>query len=138
MNKEALLLDYIESKKSEKFEFGVNDCPLFLAGAIDTMHHTKLVEKYRGKWSDKKSAWKYAKNHGEIQDHLRDLGCVEVGFNFAQLGDIIIMEQKLAHDKSWKSAVICIGDKTAVMTTAGLKVVNNTQLPNVKEVLRWV
>lgn len=138
MNIESALLNYIESKQGVAFEFGVNDCPLFVAGAIDTMHKTDLESKYRGKWHDKKSAWKYAKKNGEIQGHLRELGCVEVGFNFVQLGDIIIMQQKLAHQKSWKSAAVCIGDKTAVMTTEGLKVVNNAQLPNIVEVLRWV
>lgn len=137
MNKELKLLKYIESRIGLPFEFGVNDCPLFITGCVDAMYDTKLRNKYLGKWVDKKTAWKYSRKHGEIQDHFKAWGCVSVEINFMQTGDIIIMSQELAHSKSWKSAAIYTGSKVAIMTLEGLKIVTIKELMGVKEVLRW-
>jgi len=138
MIKELKLFNYIESQKGIPFEYGKQDCPLFVAGAIDAMHGSKLREKYTGLWKDKKSAWKYVKKFGDLSQHLKKIGYKSVDFSFIQTGDIIVMEQKLAHEKKWHSAAVFTGSKVAIVTDLnGVEIVLLSKVPNVCEVLRW-
>ena len=55
-----------------------------------------------------------------------------------QTGDIIVMEQRLAHEKKWRSVAICIGSKVAVVTEEnGVELVTINNIPNMTEVMRW-
>lgn len=138
MNKELKLIKYIESQIAVPFEYGVQDCPLFIAGAIDTMHGLNLREKYTGLWHDKKSAWKYAKKNGSLSENIKNLGYKSVEFSFIQTGDIIIMEQRLAHEKKWHSAGIFTGSKVAIITDLnGVEIIPLNKVPNACEALRW-
>lgn len=138
MNKELRLLKYIESQIGIHFEFGVHDCPLFVAGAIDAMHNTELRKKYTGLWHDQKGAWKYAKKNGGLSEQIKKLNYKPVEFPFIQTGDIIIMEQRLAHAKKWHSAAVFTGSKVAVVTDLnGVELIPLNKAPNVCEVLRW-
>jgi len=120
------------------FEFGKNDCPLFIAGAIDAMHNTNLREEYTGLWHDKKTAWKYAKKYGSLSKQIKKLGYRPVEFSFIQTGDVIIMEQKLAHEKKWHSAAVFTGSKVAIVTNFnGVEIIPINKVPNACEVLRW-
>lgn len=131
-------MKYIERQIGIPFEFGKQDCPLFIAGAIDAMRGTKLREKYTGLWHDRKSAWKYAKKHGGLSEQLKKLGYKPVEFPFIQTGDIIIMEQRLAHEKKWHSAAIFTGSKVAIVTDInGVEIIPLNKVPNAREVLRW-
>lgn len=136
--KEIALIEYIESQMGLPFEFGKNDCPLFVAGAIDAMHDTKLRDKYTGLWHDKKSAWKYLRKNGGFSKVLYGLGFTLVELPYIQTGDIILMEQRLAHEKKWHSAAVFTGSKVAIMTdTNGVEIVNIDKVPNLCKVLRW-
>lgn len=138
MTKELKLLKYIESQIGIPFEFGKQDCPLFIAGAIDAMYDTDLRKKYTGLWQDKKSAWKYAKKNGDFSEHLKKIGYKTVDFPFIQTGDIIVMSQKLAHEKQWHSAAVFTGSKVAIVTNSnGVEIIQIKQVPNACEVLRW-
>lgn len=139
MVKELKLFKYIESQIGIPFEYGKNDCPLFIAGAIDVMHDTNLREKYTGLWHDKKTAWKYAKKNGNLSKQIKKIGYQPVEFPFIQTGDIIIMQQKLAHEKKWHSAAVFTGSKVAIVTDLnGVEVIPLNKVPNVCEVLRWL
>jgi hypothetical protein len=97
---EIALHDYIQDQLGKPFEFGYNDCPLFVAGAIDAMKGTELR-------------------------HI-------------QTGDVIVMEQRLAHEKKWRSVAVCIGSKVAIVRDdIGVEIVNIFKVPNITEVLRW-
>lgn len=136
MTKELKLLKYIESQIGIPFEFGKQDCPLFIAGAIDAMHGTNLREKYTGLWHDRKSAWKYVKKHGTLAEQIKNLGYKTIELPFIQTGDIISMEQRLAHEKKWHSAAVFTGSKVAVLTDNGVEIIPLNQVPNMCEVLR--
>ncbi len=139
MTKELKLIRYIESQIGTPFEYGSHDCPLFILGAIDAMHGTKLREKYTGLWHDKKSAWKHVKKHGTLAEQIKNLGCkIIIELPFIQTGDILIMEQRLAHEKKWHSAAIFTGSKVAIVTDInGVEIIALNKVPNVCEVLRW-
>jgi DNA-binding Xre family transcriptional regulator len=136
VTKELKLINYIENQIGIPFEFGVHDCPLFIAGAIDAMHDSNLREKYIGLWHDRKSAWKYAKKNGGLSTQLKKIGYKPVKWPFIQTGDIIVMEQRLAHEKKWHSGAIFTGSKVAVLTDDGVQIITLSRVPNVCEVLR--
>ena len=134
---EIKLHNYVESQIGIPFEFGVNDCPLFVLGAIDIIHGTEHKKEFIGKWTDQKSAWKYAKKNGDIYKHLLTWGYKRVDIQFIQIGDIIIMAQDLAHAKKWRSVAVCMGSKIAIVSNEnGVELVNIRQVPNVTGVVR--
>jgi len=135
---EIALHNYVQEEIGKPFKFGVNDCPLFVAGAIDAMKGTSLRDEYTGKWESQKSAWKYAKKHGDISEQLKSKGCVNVELTHIQTGDIIVMEQRLAHEKYWRSVAVCLGSTVAIVRDdIGVDVVTINQVPNLTEILRW-
>ena len=135
---EIKLHSYVESQIGIPFEFGVNDCPLFTLGAVDIMCNTEYKGQFVGKWTDQKSAWKYAKRHGDIYEHLQSYGFKRVDIQFMQVGDILIMAQDLAHAKKWRSVAVCMGSKVAIVTNeTGVELVNIRDVPNVTGVVRW-
>ena len=55
-----------------------------------------------------------------------------------QTGDIVVMEQKLAHEKKWRSVAVCVGAKVAIVTEQnGVELVAIKDIPNLTEVMRW-
>lgn len=138
VTKELKLIKYIESQIGIPFEFGKQDCPLFVLGAIDAMHGTNLRQKYTGLWHDQKSAWKYGRKHGGLSENFKKIGYRSVEFAFIQTGDIIIMEQKLAHERKWHSAAVFMGSKVAVVADVkGVEIISLNKVPNACETLRW-
>ena len=135
---ELALIHYVESLYGKPFEFGVNDCPLFVAGALDIISGSSHRQQLEGQWHDKRSAWRYIKENGDIPTHLRNAGCTTVDFPQMVVGDIVCMEQKLAHEKKWHSAGVCMGLQVAIMTNEnGLILADIGSIPNGTEVYRW-
>ena len=135
---EIALQEYVQEQLGKPFEFGYNDCPLFVAGAIDAMKGTELRDKYTGLWHSQASAWKYAKKNGDLSEQLKKLGFKTVELSHIQTGDVIVMEQRLAHEKKWRSVAVCIGSKVAIVRDdIGVEIVNIFKVPNITEVLRW-
>lgn len=137
MTRELKLLSYIESQMEIPFEYGVHDCTLFVAGAIDVMYNTKLRNKYTGLWHDKKSAEEYRIKNPTLSKVLYKVGYKTIDFSFIQTGDIIVMEQKLEHEEKWQSVSVFTGSKVAMMTDAKcVELVPLNKVPNICEVLR--
>ena len=135
---EIRLHNYVENQIGVPFKFGVNDCPLFTLGAIDIMLGTDYKKEFDGKWDDQKSAWKYAKKHGDIYEHLLKWGFKRVNIQYIQIGDIIIMAQDLAHAKKWRSVAVCMGSKIAIVSNEnGVELVDIREVPNVTGVVRY-
>ena len=135
---EIALQEYVQEQLGKPFEFGYNDCPLFVAGAIDAMKGTELRDKYTGLWHSQASAWKYAKKNGDLSEQLKKLGFETIELSHIQTGDVIVMEQRLAHEKKWRSVAVCIGSKVAIVRDdIGVEIVNIFKVPNITEVLRW-
>ena len=135
---EIKLHEYVENQIGIPFKFGHNDCPLFTLGAVDIICGTEYKWQFLGKWTDQKTAWKYAKKHGDIYEHLLRWNFKRVDIQFIQIGDIIIMAQDLAHAKKWRSVAVCMGSKVAIVTEAnGVELVNIREVPNVTGVVRW-
>ncbi len=137
---EIRLYEYINGLVGLPFEYGKNDCPLLAAGALDCMDGGARRAEMTGLWHDRASAWKYIRRHGDIDKHLEDFGCREVagGLAFAQVGDCLLMNRELAHDRRWHSVAVCLGRTAAVMTEElGLLKIRLDDLPTTHKVMRW-
>lgn len=55
-NWELLLHNYIDSKRSVEFAWGVSDCALFVCDGIQAMTGTDVAGEFRGKYSDQAGA----------------------------------------------------------------------------------
>jgi hypothetical protein len=136
---EIALIYYAQGQIGRPFEFGQHDCPLFVLGAMDIMTGDNRREQMTGLWHDQKSAWKYAKKHGDICDHLKKYSFKSVDYDLMQTGDIVVMEQRLAHEKKWRSVGVCLGAKVAIVTEqSGVELVAIKDVPNLIEVMRWL
>jgi hypothetical protein len=137
-HQELKLHFYIRELIGQPFEFGVNDCPLLAAGALDALAGGNRREEMTGLWKDKKSAWVYMKRNGTISEHLKREGCKSIDPKFMQNGDFVIMLRELANEKQWHSVGVCLNDKIAIVSDEeGVIIVERDQLPEIDEVLRW-
>ena len=140
-SQELALYEFLHGLDGQLFEYGKNDCPLLAAGVLDCMDGGTRRAAMAGLWHDARTAWRYMKENGTISEHIRRNGWVEEkrGAAFAQIGDLLIMNRTLAHDRRWHSVAVCTGAKAAVMTEeVGLIRIPMTELPPVEEVLRWL
>ena len=139
-SQELALYEFLHGLDGLPFEYGKNDCPLMAAGVLDCMDGGTRRASMTGLWHDARTAWRYMKENGTISEHIRHDGWLEEkkGVAFAQIGDLLIMNRTLAHDRRWHSVAVCTGIKAAVMTEeVGLIRIPMTELPPVEEVLRW-
>lgn len=58
MNRTAILSDYIDRVAGRPFQWGVNDCLIMVAGAVELMSGVDHAEGYRGKYSSLKEGKK--------------------------------------------------------------------------------
>lgn len=69
------LNEFIEARRATPFEWGKNDCSLFVADAIMAMTGIDVAKELRGKYSTEIGAYKIISEYGEIEDVVEALGC---------------------------------------------------------------
>lgn len=86
---EDALANYIATKRHEPFEYGVNDCCLFAAGAVEAVTGEDPMPEFRGKYDSLKTSLKVIKEigAGTLEATLDDK-FPEVGIGHAQRGDL--------------------------------------------------
>lgn len=93
---EQALSDYIESKRSEPFEYGVNDCCLFAAGAVEVMTGVDPMPEFRGQYDSLLSSAKALKSIGEgTLEATIDAKFPEVEIGRAQRGDLALFDDSI-------------------------------------------
>ena len=132
-SKELALHAYVQEQIGKPFEYGVNDCGLFAAGALDLLTGGNLSSRLKGQWSSEKEADQYPRNYGSVSEHLENEGCEQVKKEFIQTGDFPVIEHKPYHF----SAGVCLGAKTAISTSdKGVVLAHTAKLRNVMGVWR--
>jgi len=132
-SKELALHAYVQEQIGKSFEYGVNDCGLFAAGALDLLTGGNLSSRLKGQWSSEKEADQYPRNYGSVSEHLENEGCEQVKKEFIQTGDFPVIEHKPYHF----SAGVCLGAKTAISTSdKGVVLAHTAELRNVMGVWR--
>lgn len=86
---EEALSNYILTKRHEPFEYGVNDCCLFAAGAVEVITGEDPMSEFRGKYDSLKGSIKALKDIGAgTLEATMDNKFPEVEIGHAQRGDL--------------------------------------------------
>lgn len=112
MNRTAILSDYIDRVAARPFQWGVNDCLIMVAGAVELMTGVDHAEGYRGKYSSLKEGKKLIGKSllrfvGSKLEAIEPVRAVD--------GDIGALKQ----DKEWGFGLF-IGPYLYVMTETGI------------------
>ena len=84
---EDALVNYVALKRHEPFEYGVNDCCMFAAGAVLEMTGEDPMSEFRGEYDILKGSLKVIKEIGEGTLELTlDGKFPEVSIGYAQRG----------------------------------------------------
>jgi hypothetical protein len=93
---EEALSDYISSKRDEPFQYGVNDCCMFAAGAVEAMTGVDPMEEFKGTYSDLRGSIKVLKEIGEGDlETTLDNKFEEVAISHAQRGDLAFFDESV-------------------------------------------
>jgi hypothetical protein len=93
---EEALSDYISSKRDEPFQYGVNDCCMFAAGAVEAMTGVDPMEEFKGTYSDLRGSIKALKEIGEGDlETTLDSKFEEVAISHAQRGDLAFFDESV-------------------------------------------
>ena len=96
LNWEAALSDYIATKRHEPFEYGVNDCCLFAAGAVEAITGEDPMSEFRGKYDSLKTSIKAIKEIGAgTLEATMDGKFPEVEIGQAQRGDLAFFDDSV-------------------------------------------
>jgi hypothetical protein len=93
---EQALADYIAIKRHEAFEYGVNDCCLFAAGAVEAVTGEDPMSEFRGKYDSLKGSLKAIKDIGAgTLEATLDGKFPEVAIGNAQRGDLAFFDDSI-------------------------------------------
>ena len=93
---EDALVNYIAIKRHEPFEYGVNDCCLFAAGAVIEITGEDPMSEFRGKYDSLKGSLKVIKEIGAgTLEATLDGKFPEVSIGHAQRGDLAFFDDSV-------------------------------------------
>jgi len=95
-NYERLLVEWASSRLGSPFEYGMCDCATLLCEALEVMLGFNPVPDLPT-WNSKKEALKVWKITGGTLAQLKKLAAKEVGINFTQTGDIVVLPRPSGH-----------------------------------------
>lgn len=114
-----LLNAYIDEKSRDVFEWGRNDCCLFIADWVKVLSGVDYAAEYRGKYNTALSAMRFVGNCGLcsfIEGIVSRAGFVEVKSLYAQRGDICVIDNGNRRDAA---GIVCAG-RVAALSTKGI------------------
>lgn len=87
---------YLDEKTREPFEYGTNDCALFVAGAVNAMTGFDPAEGFRGRYHTSAQAQRSLLSHGyeKVTEMARQF-FREIHPSRAQIGDLAVAEDAL-------------------------------------------
>lgn len=86
---EMQLSEYVLSKKNQPFEYGVNDCCLFAAGAVEVITGENPIPEFIGAYDSLKTSIKALKTLGSgTLEKTMDAKFTEIQIGYAQTGDL--------------------------------------------------
>lgn len=97
------LMNFIKSRESSLFEWGVNDCVLFAAGCAQAMTGADLSEKYRGYTTEMGAALIIGRAGGLRELVSSNVG-PEISPKIARRGDWVLIEEN-----EIQSLGVCMG-----------------------------
>ena len=93
---EQALSDYISSKRDEPFVYGVNDCCMFAAGAVEAMTNEDPMSEFRGQYKSLASSVRALKDigNGDLESTI-DSKFLSIPIGLAQRGDLAYFDNSI-------------------------------------------
>jgi hypothetical protein len=110
-----LLAKFIHGRRSEPFQWGVNDCCIFAADWVDVCTGTDYAEKWRGRYSTAIGARRFLDDAGGVEALVDSLGLDRTQPQRAGRGDIVAQDAGRGITLG-----ICLGVTTAFVAKTGL------------------
>ena len=93
---EDALADYIATKRQEPFEYGVNDCSMFAAGAVIAITGEDPIPELRGQYDSLKTSLIAIRDIGAgTLEATIDAKFSEVAIGHAQRGDLAFFDDSV-------------------------------------------
>jgi hypothetical protein len=93
---EDALVNYIAIKRNEPFEYGINDCCMFAAGAVEAITGQDPMSEFRGQYDSLKTSLKVIKEIGAgTLEATMDSKFPEVAIGHAQRGDLAFFDDSV-------------------------------------------
>jgi len=115
------LLDFLAKRDSTPMKWGTSDCTLFAADAIQVMNGSDPAHHFRGKYTDKKSAFKMLKQFagGGLEETtvqvFSDMGYSEIPCASANSGDVVLVDvENIEPDAEGLTAAIMANPTTVI------------------------
>lgn len=99
---------YIDASRTAAFAWGVHDCCLFAAGAVDVLTGSTLAAQLRLCYTDEASALAYIASFGSLEAAVSSWLGPSRAPNFAGPGDIVIANLELG-----PTIGVCLGSNCA-------------------------
>lgn len=96
---EKRLDSFCRSRRNLLFQFGSNDCALFVADAVKEITGDDLAAECRGRYQDRESAASLLRSlcDGDLERYMEQIAKAnqmeEIGIKFARRGDIVLLNQ---------------------------------------------
>lgn len=118
------LAAFIETRRFRAFEWGVHDCTLFAADAINVVVGIDPASAYRGQYDSALSGMAILNGLGGIEEAFKrsayENGFVPVAVGFAHQGDIVLCDDTGLNDDSGPALGVCLGVMSAFVGPNGL------------------
>jgi hypothetical protein len=111
-----LLAAYIESKRSEPFAWGSNDCCLFAADWIKIATGHDIAAQWRGSYTTALGARRALDEGGGIERLVEKAGGIRIETGLAQRGDLVAQESG-----NGVALGICLGVVAAFISSDGVQ-----------------
>lgn len=92
---ETALSDYINAKRDTPFEYGVNDCCLFVGGAVEAMTGHNPMQEFIGQYDSLKTSLATIKAAGGTLEQCLDDRFTAIPIGMAQRGDIAFFDNSI-------------------------------------------
>jgi hypothetical protein len=110
-----LLAAYIESKRSEPFAWGSNDCCLFAADWVQIATGHDIAAQWRGSYTTALGARRALDEGGGIEALVEQAGGIRIETGLAQRGDLVAQESG-----NGVALGICLGVVAAFISSDGV------------------
>jgi hypothetical protein len=113
-----LLAAYIESKRSEPFAWGSNDCCLFAADWVQIATGHDIAAQWRGSYTTALGARRALDEGGGIGRLVEQAGGIRIETSLAQRGDLVAQDFPVGI-----ALGICVGTLAAFVSRDGIEFV---------------
>jgi hypothetical protein len=123
---------YLADLRHKPYQYGELDCNLFIVDWVDKITNSNWAADIRGKYSDAKSAYRFAKNYTPAPEWLALAGYTQVSGQYRS-GDII-SHQEPHH---WSGWLVLMGIAYTMLPESGVVQVKIDKIDRVENAQHW-